>query len=630
MKKIALLITLAVLLAVLAFGQTQTKEQAQAQPQPQAQSQETIAYTNESIARLSFLEGKAFLQRASDLGYEDAAVNMPVTEGDRLSAADGRVEVYLGHANYLRLDQNTKVDFLNLPKKGYDRVRLRVWAGNVYLNVNGLDKEKDIEIHTGDVSVYVLEKGLYRLDINENEGTEVMVFDGLVEAAGEDGSNMINAGQRAELAGGRFTTRPARFVAAADDAFGQWNESRDSLVRRTIADRHLTGDLGDFESELDQYGSWSYLPPYGNVWLPRGMGIGWHPYFYGRWVWLPLCGWTWMSYDPWGWAPYHYGRWGWDIRLGWYWIPTSMWGPAWVWWWWADDYFGWAPLGWYGYPLVFLNDHCYDHWDQDYPHDSKVLTVIHKNQLSSHDVSKVALGADAIKNVGVIKLTGDRMLAPRPISSTGLTRENLGGNQVLLKSPGREAGTREIRRTGEGTAVTTGSTAATGTTTPRKVVERSPKNTSGTATQSSGSTSSTPRKIRKKDDSSYSSTTKSGPDSGATSQGSRNVVGYPSRTNNSQGNYGIQSLRYSSPLDRFYSGTSQRSISQSYTGSSSVSRGSYGSSGSSSYRTSSSSRGSSSSSSSRGSSSSRSSSGSRSSSSSRSSGSSGGSHGHHK
>jgi hypothetical protein len=564
MKKIALFIALAVLLAVMAFGQTQTQEQAQVQPQPQAQSPQTINYTNDSVARLSFLEGKAFLQRASDLGYEDVALNMPITEGDRLSVADGRVEVYLGHTNYLRLDQNTKVDFLNLPKKGYDRIRLRVWAGNVYLNVNGLDKEKDIEVHTGDVSVYVLEKGLYRLDINENEGTEIMVFDGLVEAAGEDGSNMINAGQRAELAGGQFTTRPTRFVAAADDAFGHWNESRDSLLRRTIADRHLPGDLGDYENELNQYGNWNYLPPYGNVWMPRGLGMGWHPYFYGRWVWLPLCGWTWMSYDPWGWAPYHYGRWGWDIRLGWYWIPTSIWGPAWVDWWWADDYFGWAPLGWYGYPLVFVNDRCYDHWDQDYPHDSKVLTVIHKNQLSSHDVSKVALGSDALKHVGTIKLTGDRMLAPRPISAAGLTQEKLGGNQVLLKSPGREVGTREIRRPTYGATATSGSAATTGSTTSRKVIERTTRSSSGTATQSSGSSSSTPRKIRKKDDSSYSPSTESAPAGSSIRRGSRDVFGYPSRTNNSQGSYGIRSLRYSSPMDRFYNGTSQGSISQYY------------------------------------------------------------------
>jgi hypothetical protein len=404
-------------------------------------------------------------------------------------------------------------------------------------------------------------------------------------------------------------------VAAADDAFGRWNESRDSILRQTIAERRLPGELRDFESELDQYGAWSYLPPYGSVWMPRGLGLGWHPYLYGRWVWLPLCGWTWMSYDPWGWAPYHYGRWGWDIRLGWYWIPTTIWGPAWVDWWWADDYFGWAPLGWYGYPLAFINDRCYDRWDQEYPYNSKVLTVIHKNQLTAPDVSKIAVGLDELKHVGVIRLTGNTMLAPRPINAARLTQERLGDNRVLLKSPGREAGTREIRRP------TMGAAGSTSSTTARKIVEHPAR---GTTTQSTSSGSSTPRKIRK-DDSTYSPSTKTQSTDGKIKRENENIVGYPSRTENSQGMYGIRSLRYSSPLERFYGGTSQGSISQYSTRSGSGSYGFYGSSGSGSSRSSSSSRGSSSSSSSHGSSSSHSTS----SSSSHSSGSSGGSHGHH-
>ncbi len=596
MKKIALLVVLVVFLAILAFGQPQEQEQTQVQPPPQGQTQETINYTNDSVARLSFLDGKAFLQRASDLGYEDAVLNMPITEGDRLNTADGRLEVYLGHANYLRLDQNTKVDFLNLPKRGYDRIRLRVWAGNVYLSVNGLEKEKDIELHTGDVSVYVLEKGLYRIDLKEGEGTEVLVFDGLVEAAGEDGSNMINNGQRAELAGGQFTTRPTRFVAVSDDSFGQWNDTRNALVQKTVGAQHLPPELSDYESELDENGTWADLAPYGSVWVPRGLGLGWHPYYYGRWVWLPLCGWTWMSYDPWGWAPYHYGRWGWDIGLGWYWIPTSIWGPAWVDYWWYGDYFGWAPLSWYGYPLVWYGNRSYDRWDRDYPHDSRVLTVIRKDQLSARDVSKVALGPDALKNVGKITLTSDRSLAPRPIDGGRLIKENMGGNQVMLKSTGRVAGDREIRRVTDNATTTKGTTATTG----RKVIERSTttKGTTvskGTVSKSgSSSSSSAVRKIRKKDDSSFSPSEGGGSVAqNSVDRADRSIIGYPSRTNNAQGSYGIKSLRYSSPVDRFYngfnSGSSLGSYSRSsgsvYRGSSSsgsYSRGSYSKSGSSS------------------------------------------------
>jgi hypothetical protein len=580
MRKLVLIIALLVVLSVIAFGQEEQK------------------YTNESVARLSFLDGKTFVQRASDLGYEEGALNMPITEGDRLGTAEGRAEVFLGKGNYIRLDQNTKVDFLNLPKKGYDRIRLRVWAGNVYLNVNRLAQEKDIEVHTSDVSVYVLEKGLYRIDVNENAATEVMVFEGVLEAAGEEGSNMINAGQRAEIADGRFTSRPTRFVAAADDTFGQWNQSRDALLRKEFAQRHLTGDLEDYEGELDQYGTWSYLPEYGNVWIPGGIGPGWRPYYYGRWNWLPICGWTWMSYDPWGWAPYHYGRWGWNMGLGWYWMPSNIWGPAWVNWWWNDDYFGWAPLGFYGMPIVIIDNFYYDRWgsDRDYPWNSRALTVIHKNQLTAHDMSKIALTGDSLKTVGKISLTGDRMLAPRTGRGSGLVMEKLDGNRIMIKSPGREAGTGEVVRSKGGTTGGSGQADKTsGSTDSRKVIERSSGGTISSQGTTSSGTSSTPRKIRKKDEAGGFYPSASGSPS---TTGSRDIIGYPSNRTTTNGNYFLERpSRFSSPFNRYYNSLSRGSSSSSpYSKYYGTSHGSSSSSSSSRTSSSSSSRGSSSSS----------------------------------
>lgn len=94
---------------------------------------------------------------------------------------------------------------------------------------------------------------------------------------------------------------------------------------------------------LGRFGFWVNYPPYGYVWIPRGVGRHWRPYTYGRWVWTNY-GWTWVSYFEWGWIPFHYGRWGWDSRLGWFWVPDVVWAPAWVVWRMGDFYIGWAPL----------------------------------------------------------------------------------------------------------------------------------------------------------------------------------------------------------------------------------------------------------------------------------------------
>src|SRR5207237_6460179 len=59
-----------------------------------------------------------------------------------------------------------------------------------------------------------------------------------------------------------------------------------------------------FYDRLTPYGSWVVVAPYGRVWVPAGVGYGWRPYYYGRWV-LTDWGWTFASDDPWGWAAYH-------------------------------------------------------------------------------------------------------------------------------------------------------------------------------------------------------------------------------------------------------------------------------------------------------------------------------------
>ncbi|UCG94497.1 MAG: hypothetical protein JSW13_01695 [Candidatus Aerophobus sp.] len=394
--------------------------------------EEETPYTNYSFARLSYITGKIYVQRAADLGYEEGVVNMPVTEGDRLGTTEGRAEVYMGKRNYLRLDQNTKVDFLNLPKRGYDLTRIRVWSGNILFNIAFLEKEKNIEIHTSDVSIYVLDRGLYRIDVRENRETEIYVFDGLVEAAGEEGSVLIKNEQRIEVKYGHFTSRPTEFYADAGDSFEQWSEYRDSQLNKRVAKRYLPEELEDFEYELAAYGNWVYHQPYGYVWSPYGLAPGWRPYYYGRWLWYPLCGWCWLPYEPWGWSTFHFGRWHWSIGLGWYWIPTPYWGPGWVSWYWGYDYFGWAPLSYYGYPLVVRgNYYYYRYHDRYYPYNSRALTVIRKRDLRAPNVSDVALNQESIKKLGKISLSNN---APplKPVPGK-VTVEKLSENKFLLK-----------------------------------------------------------------------------------------------------------------------------------------------------------------------------------------------------
>jgi hypothetical protein len=560
-------------------------------------AEEEQAYTNLSVARLSFLTGNTYLQRAADLAYEDGQVNAPITEGDRLGTTGGRAEVALNRGNFLRLDTDTKVDFLNLPDKNTTLTRMKVWTGNVYLSIQSLLKEKAFEVHTPDASIYVLEEGLFRMDVMENEKTEILVFEGAVEVAGQDGSNILSGGQKIEVADGRFLSRPTRLMAAADDNFDAWNTDREALTRKQLASHYLPEDLWEYEYELDQYGDWRLMPSYGYVWIPRGLGSSWRPYYHGRWSWIPFCGWTWVGYDPWGWAPYHYGRWQWDPMFGWYWIPTSIWGPAWVSWWWGWDYYGWAPLGWYGYPGVIINNRYYDRYHGDYPYDSRALTVVHKNQLKAPDVSKVVVSSDKLRSVEKIAMTTDGRLAPRPEGFRNVSIEKLNNGRVFLRSTGSSGSDERLIRgrttgtatedSGRGTTVqkrdtnTTQSQGRSGgqdsSATPRRITER-PSRDDGSSNSGQGQGTSQgnsgERKIRKKNDGQESSA--------SASFRSNSFSGYPSSLEGSSSGYSVRSssiynsifrLR-SSARSTILSSYGNRSTSRSSSGSSSISRSS--------------------------------------------------------
>ncbi|MCJ7587003.1 MAG: FecR domain-containing protein [Candidatus Aminicenantes bacterium] len=361
-------------------------------------------YYDRSYARMSYVKGDVSVQRASDQGFEQGEVNLPLVQGDKLGTRDGRAEIQFGKSNYLRIDANTQLDFKGLPQRDGDATSLHLLAGRIYLRVAFLDREKAFEIHTPDASFYVLDQGLYRFEVSQNRETEVFVFDGSLEAAGQEGSVQVGRNERLTAVNGDLRSPSSDYVVTRDD-FAEWNADRDELHKPRASTRYLPEEINEYQDELDANGHWTYERPYGYVWVPYISDSGWRPYYNGRWVWYPIIGWTWVSYESWGWCAYHYGRWHWRLGLGWYWIPTHHWGPAWVHWWSDYDYCGWSPLGWYNSPIVVINNYFYDRYDhRDYPLNSRALTVVRRNQLQSRQIARDALSADRIKLVNKVSL----------------------------------------------------------------------------------------------------------------------------------------------------------------------------------------------------------------------------------
>jgi len=320
----------------------------------------------------------------------------------------GQAEIHFGRRNYLRLSDNTKVEFAVLPQEGDERIKLHITEGSAYLRVSYLATEKGIEVHTPDASFYVLEEGLYRFDVRLDRETEVSVREGSLEAAGEEGSVMVREKETLTAANGRLSGDPA-YSNTRGDSFDDWNGSRDAQLAQRSERQNLPSDIEEYEEELDQNGQWVYERPYGNVWVPNVSYSDWRPYLYGRWVWYPVIGWNWVSSESWGWSVYHYGRWHWRFGLGWYWIPQNHWGPAWVHWWSDSSYIGWCPLSWYNRPVVIINNNFYDrHYDPYFSAHNRALSVIRRDQLQSRDIARRQVGSSELDHIGRVAVKGEQ------------------------------------------------------------------------------------------------------------------------------------------------------------------------------------------------------------------------------
>ena len=353
-------------------------------------------YDNAKVVRIKNVDGEGFVQRSYEEGNEEATANLPLFEKDIVGTTEGRLGIYLGRLNYLRLDADSTVMLEKIPQLRKTDLNVRVEQGSIYLDIENLDNEKGIEIQTPDCGIFILDKGVYRVNVSENAQTEVLVMEGIAEVAGRESSRNVRENQKIVMSGGEIEERPYYFTASEKDNFDLWNEAQSSQLSyaRYGTSRYLQNGYEDTEYEMSRSGRWSYMPEFRSyAWIPYNTQSDWMPYSNGRWVWTPFYGYTWVSYDSCGWFTHHYGRWHWSYSYGWHWLPGYHWSPAWVSWFGNDYYYGWSPLSWWNRPVIIVNNR----WDRHYdyrrgaPPHSRSTIIIRKNELSAANAQRVAL-----------------------------------------------------------------------------------------------------------------------------------------------------------------------------------------------------------------------------------------------
>ncbi len=295
--------------------------------------------------RLAYFHGDVTIRRADSAGGDAAQLNMPLTEGVRISTGeDGEAEVEFEDGSLIRITPQSSVVLARLgteTDRGMD-TQISLLNGLIYAELRAASRYAYRIDAAGDVVTPVSNVTL-RIILDEPPA-EVAVFDGTtrVERMGSQGG----AGYQVEVAAGESlrgdTSAGTRYFltpSIQSNSWDDWNEEREQaaaneLAARTAARNAYAGDQGYGWSDLDASGTW-YDTGQGLVWQPfDASASGFDPYGYGSWVYYTGPGYVWSSGYSWGWTPFRCGSWNYWQNFGWGWTPAGGCG-----------YGGWAGYG---------------------------------------------------------------------------------------------------------------------------------------------------------------------------------------------------------------------------------------------------------------------------------------------
>jgi hypothetical protein len=292
------------------------------------------------------MDGTVSFHTADQTDWSPATVNYPVTTGTSFwTEPNSRAELQFGEGE-VRMDQSTSLDVVELSDS---QTQFQVNQGVVNLHLSTMPAG-GVSLLTPLGSVEVLAPGSYHVDAGVPNGDappqhmQVTVLDGSARFNGANAPIDIPAGQSASIGGDPVA---ATLAPGNPLPFDEWARTREGGVGTTPAPtpqlqagqtpapqpgqaaapqpggpsaQYVPPGMTGYQ-DLDANGQWATAPDVGPVWYPTAVPVGWAPYQYGHWAFVPPWGWTWIDDAPWGFAPFHYGRWAY-IGGRWGWSPA--------------------------------------------------------------------------------------------------------------------------------------------------------------------------------------------------------------------------------------------------------------------------------------------------------------------
>jgi hypothetical protein len=276
-----------------------------------------LADSQARIVRLSDVQGSVQIDKNTGMGFENAFLNLPITQGAQVRTHDrGRAEIEFEDGSTLRLTPNTTVEFstLGLSDSGKRISVINLIEGMAYVNWLGKD---EVTLNFSREKILLDHPAHFRADTS-TEVASLAVFKGDLDVEGPAGKVAV------------AKKKTATFDAADNDKSTIANNVEeaplDSWDKEATAyhdqyARNNSSPYGYGVSDLNYYGAYSNVPGYGMMWQPYFTGVGWDPFMDGAWSWYPGYGYMFASAYPWGWMPYRYGSWMFVPGFGWMWQP---------------------------------------------------------------------------------------------------------------------------------------------------------------------------------------------------------------------------------------------------------------------------------------------------------------------
>lgn len=284
-----------------------------------------LADSQARIVRLSDVQGSVQINKNSGLGFENAFLNMPVTQGVQLrTGANGRAEIEFEDGSSMRLAPNTSVEFsrLGADDSGKRASEVNLEHGMAYVNWMGKDA---FGLSFSHEKVALDRAAHFRVDASA-ESANLAVFKGDVDVEGPSGKVTVDKKKTAtfDVANDDKSAVENKIASAPLD---QWDQ--ESVSYHDQYAKNNQTPLGYGASDLGYYGAYSNVPGFGTLWQPYFTGVGWDPFMDGAWGWYPGFGYMFASAYPWGWTPYYYGNWIYAPGYGWGWQPGGFntWHP---------------------------------------------------------------------------------------------------------------------------------------------------------------------------------------------------------------------------------------------------------------------------------------------------------------